>query len=468
MGTLAELAVVVAGAGDPHVEHGDGVVIVAQPAVAGDGIIAGLSGVEEGVPLLVLQVHVDAYGRQGALQVFADRLVGFAGVVEVSQGREVLDRLGGLVELIVFFEDFDGSRVVALQSIRGDIIVSGIAVVMTGIGTEVSHAVRFCQSAGDEGGSGGLAALGDLIDDVIAVKKEGDGSADLRAGLLGFPAFQAGILGKDVLIDVPADIVGTQLAGDDKLIRILFLEGGDLIGRHFIDQLPVAVLKVCEHVVGVVRQIEIDGRHGDFVRFMVVLIFDKGDDAVVLPCSHDIGAVADIGGGICRPAFIGYDILADRHVGGESHKLVPVRDLLLCSDFQSPVVDCLDSQQLRIGIHIFHDGISLFVLLAGFLFLGHFVIAGDLVEHVPIIGSCRGVCRSLPGKLKVPCSDRLSVGPLEAVAQRIGIGDSAVFVLLAFYQLFRAVRSDLKRAVLLLLPLGQTGKGMKDQGSAVD
>ena len=101
---LAELTVVVAGAGDPHVEHGDRVVVGAHPAVAGDGIAAGFSGVEECAPLLVLQLHIDACGCQGALQVFADRLVGFTGVVEVSQGWEVFDLLGGLIKLIVFLK----------------------------------------------------------------------------------------------------------------------------------------------------------------------------------------------------------------------------------------------------------------------------------------------------------------------------------------------------------------------------
>ena len=34
----------------------------------------------------------------------ADRLVGFTGVVEVSQGWEVFDLLGGLIKLIVFLK----------------------------------------------------------------------------------------------------------------------------------------------------------------------------------------------------------------------------------------------------------------------------------------------------------------------------------------------------------------------------
>ena len=86
---LAELGVIVAGAGNPHIQEGNGIVAVGQPAVAGHGVVAVLAGVQEGVPFLVGQVHGHADTGNHALQVFADQLVAFIGVVQVFNGREV-------------------------------------------------------------------------------------------------------------------------------------------------------------------------------------------------------------------------------------------------------------------------------------------------------------------------------------------------------------------------------------------
>ena len=130
MCALAELAIIVAGIGDPHVEHGDRVIVIAQPAVAGDGVVSGLSGVQESIPLLVLQIHSDTDSSECTLQILTDSLVAFTGVVEVCQAREVLDLLGRLVELIVFLENFDCCSKVALQSILRDIIVASKAIIV--------------------------------------------------------------------------------------------------------------------------------------------------------------------------------------------------------------------------------------------------------------------------------------------------------------------------------------------------
>ena len=70
--------------------------------------------VQSGVDIVGLRSDTDINtvpGDQGfvdsrcfCLRSCADRLVGFTGVVEVSQGWEVFDLLGGLIKLIVFLK----------------------------------------------------------------------------------------------------------------------------------------------------------------------------------------------------------------------------------------------------------------------------------------------------------------------------------------------------------------------------
>ena len=61
---LTELDVVVAGVGDPHFKHVDGVVEVGDPAFAGEVEVAVLALLEEYVPVALLDGHVDADGGQ--------------------------------------------------------------------------------------------------------------------------------------------------------------------------------------------------------------------------------------------------------------------------------------------------------------------------------------------------------------------------------------------------------------------
>ena len=179
MVALAELHVVVAGGTDPHIQEGAGIVVVSHPAVTGNGEVAALTGVQEGVPLLVLQVHGDAHGSQSGGQVLTDGLVALGGVVQVGQSGEVGELTGGLVVIVVLAQDFDGLGEVVLVGILGHIVVADKTVVVAGVLVELG-AVSVGHTHGNEGGSGNLTALSDLVDNVVPVEQQADGLTDFR------------------------------------------------------------------------------------------------------------------------------------------------------------------------------------------------------------------------------------------------------------------------------------------------
>ena len=180
MGAAAKLNIVVAGGGDPHIQEGDGVIVVAEPAVTGDGVIAGLTGVQEGSPLLVLQLDIDAHSSQSGLDVLTNGLVTLRGVVQVGQSGEVGEHTV-LVHLVVLAEDLISLGIVVLESVGADIVVAHEAVVVAGVLIELA-AVRLGQAHGHEGGSGQLATLSNLLNDVVAVQQQSQSVADLGLG----------------------------------------------------------------------------------------------------------------------------------------------------------------------------------------------------------------------------------------------------------------------------------------------
>ena len=179
LGALTELRIVVAGGGDGQIQEGAGIVVVSHPAAPGHGEVAVLTGVQEGVPLLVLQVHGDAHGSQSGGQVLTDGLVVVSGVVQVGQSGEVDKHTSSGIIIIVLLQGLDGLVIIGHICLLGDIVVAGEAVVVAGVLVELG-AVSVGHTHSNEGGSGNLTALGDLLHDVVPVKQQTDGSADFR------------------------------------------------------------------------------------------------------------------------------------------------------------------------------------------------------------------------------------------------------------------------------------------------
>ena len=208
--TLAAiLCVVVAGVGHPHIQEADGIVVVGQPAVAGDGVVAVLTGIQEGVPLLVFQVHGDADAGQSGLQVLTNGLVVFIGVIQIGQGGKVGELLCIFVPGVVLLQDLNGLSEVVLIGVFRHVVVAVIALITTGILVELG-AIRFGHTHCHEGGGGDLTALGNVVDDVVAVEHQSDGVADFLAGRFFFFRSHAGG------VQGALGIAGAAAAGDQR------------------------------------------------------------------------------------------------------------------------------------------------------------------------------------------------------------------------------------------------------------
>ena len=363
------------------------------------------------------------------------------GVVQVLHGGSVGEGVGGLVVVVVLLQDLDGLVPVRHVGVLGDVIVADVVLGVAGVHVELG-AVGVGHAHGNEARSGNLAGLADLLDDVVAIQQQAHRLADLHVGGLSLDAGQLAVGGQQVLVDVPAHIVGADLAGDEVLGGILGLQALDLLGGNVVNQLPGAVFEVGQHVVGVVREVELDGVHQDGVRIDVVGVLGQRDLAVVLPAGDGVRAVAHVGGGIGGPGFVGNHVLANRVVCREGHQLVPVGNSVVQGHFQGLVIDGGDSQIIRIAL--------------------------DNFEHVAVVGAQLGGGSALPCELEVARGDRLAVGPGQAVLQGVGVGHGAVLVLNAFGQLLGGVGNDDQVALLVLGPLGQAGEQVRGQGRAID
>ena len=126
-GSAAELAVVVAGDGGPHLEHVDGVVEVSNPAFASEVEVALLALLQEHVPVLLRDAQLDADLGQILLDGLGDGNVAGGGVGQVLK----LDGVGG-GELAVL-EGVAGS----LEQLDG-LGDGGVVIVVDGVGIVVA------------------------------------------------------------------------------------------------------------------------------------------------------------------------------------------------------------------------------------------------------------------------------------------------------------------------------------------
>ena len=102
---FSKLNIVVSGVGGPHIQEADGIVVICHPAITGDGVIAVLAGVQECVPLLVLQIHGDPHRCQRALQIFPNGLMIVGRVIQIGQNRKVGEHARGFIVVIVLAQN---------------------------------------------------------------------------------------------------------------------------------------------------------------------------------------------------------------------------------------------------------------------------------------------------------------------------------------------------------------------------
>ena len=143
----AELAVVVAGVGDPHLKHVDGVVEVGEPTLAGKVEVTGLALFEEDVPVNRLNGHLDADCTEVLLHALSGCNVAGAVVGEVLNND---GSLGG--EHAVLVELVAGSLQQGASLVESGlvVVVDGVRIIVAllddfgleGAAVTVGHAVR--------------------------------------------------------------------------------------------------------------------------------------------------------------------------------------------------------------------------------------------------------------------------------------------------------------------------------------
>ena len=236
---FTQLDVVVTGNRSPQIQEGDWVRIVSNPTISGKTVVSVLTGVQEGVPFLVFQLDVNAYGSKSALNVFADCLVAFICVVQVSNAWEVRKLLGSFIIGVVLLQGFNSRSKVGVKCAFCGVEVTGIFGGNGGAGILIEFgAIRFGNAHGYEGRSRNLTCLCNVVYNVVAVKQKADSAPDFFLRTFFFIS-SAGEVRKQILVDVPASVVSSDLTGYMVFILVILLQVGNFVGRNGVNQLPV-------------------------------------------------------------------------------------------------------------------------------------------------------------------------------------------------------------------------------------
>ena len=322
---VGPLGVVVAAAGDPHIQEADGVVVVAQPAVAGNLIVAVLTGVQEGGPLLALQRHCGAQLAPHLLQRLADLLMGGAFIVQIGDGGQALAvGIAGLSQQLL------GLGQIGLVGPGGRVII---------VAAHFAEGRSFrsiAQALGHERAGRDLAGFANLLADIVAVDRQRERLADQR-------------IVKRSGLRVVAHIVGADLALFVELRR--GRQRVNLVVGDSVDEIQFAGLECRQLGCVILHQRELQGvRASQAVHVPVVLVLDHRDVGAGHPLSNLVGAVADVGGSVHSPGFAVClnSRLLNGSVRGERGQLQEIRRAGRQRDLQRVVVQSFDLQRIRI------------------------------------------------------------------------------------------------------------------------
>ena len=392
------LAIVVAVAGAEQIQHVGGIVVVHDPAVTGNIVLACTASGGEGGPLHLVDGQGDAQIAPSLLQVLCQRHMVASVVGAVLNGGVAL-----AIGVASLFQQLLSLGQVCLVVSRD---VGSVAVVVEV--TALVHDARANDAVG-----GGVGALHDGVGNVVTVDGQAQSLADL------------GIL-EGITLQVQADVVGAQDGVNIEVAAVLCLgQAGDLVGGHVLDQDSLAAVISSEASGRVLQQQQGDGVRDDLgvvPAANVVGVLGQHDALGGGPVGDHVGAVGHEGVGRGAPCIaVGLNsCLLDRAHGCKGSHLVEVRAGVGQHDGQGlAVIACLHVQSIGVGLR---GGVAVCIGEAGSFFK-----AVDHAQAGLCIGSSGiGVNHTLEAVLKVLGVQVGAIAPLQAVTHGEGPGQAVL------------------------------------------
>ena len=327
--SVGVLTIVVAVAGAEQLNHVGRIVVVHDPAVTGNIVLACTTSGGEGGPLHLVDGQGNAQIAPSLLQVLCQRHM-VAGIVGA-----VLD--GGVALAIGVASLFQ-----QLLSLGHICLVISCNVGRTAVRVIVEVALLVHDARADHVGSGRVGALHDGVGNVVAVDGQSQSLADL------------GIL-ESIALQVHADVVGAQNGVNIEVAAVLCLgQAGDLVGGHILDQDSLAAVVSSEGSGRVLQQQQGDAVRNDLGVIPaadVVGVLGQNDTLGGSPLGDHVGAVGDeglSGGAPCIAVGLNGSLLHRAH-GCECGHLVEVGAGVSQNDGQGlAVIACLDVQSVGI------------------------------------------------------------------------------------------------------------------------
>ena len=327
--SVGVLTIVVAVVGAEQLDHVGRLVVVHDPAITGNIVLACTTSSGEGRPLHLADGQGNAQITPDLLQVLCQRHM-VAGIVGA-----VLD--GGVALAIGIASLFQ--QLLSLGHICL-VVISNVG--RTAVRVIVEVALRVHDARADQVGSSRVGALHDGVGNVVAVDSQSQSLADL------------GIL-EGIALQVHADVIGAQNGVNIEVAAVLCLgQAGDLVGGHVLDQDSLAAVISSEGSGRVLQQQQGDAVGNDLRAIPaanVVGVLGQNDTLGGGPLGDHVGAVGDeglSGGAPCIAVGLNGSLLHRAH-GCESSHLVEVGAGVGQHDGQGlAVVACLDVQSIGI------------------------------------------------------------------------------------------------------------------------
>ena len=265
------LCIVVSATCHPHIQEGDRVVVVCDPAVTCDGVVSVFTCLQECCPLLVVQGYFYAqFFFPHELQSFCYSFVSITGVVQVFYNRESFTvRISCICQKLSCFV-----TVCFIIRIGRFIVISAYCTEIVAICTICIIYTRRNKSAGFY-----LSGLCYLVYDVSTVDCQRECFTNSRIVERCFLCLEAYIVSSDIVYDL-------HISRSDQV--------SDLCLRYIFDEIKFTGVEAGQHSVLVIHQFEGDGFRSKVFYIIVVFIFLYYNLRVMCPLFQFVCTIGDI------------------------------------------------------------------------------------------------------------------------------------------------------------------------------